>query len=114
MNTIGIALLVLGLIGVLIGGYGYYKNKDDADKKKVYTYVGGSASLLLLIGVVMMFMGGDSKNSGPGATTNSTGELSNENLTAAKRAHNDRGNQLQRELNRRLDELTQRQAKLTG
>lgn len=73
MNTIGIVLLVLGLLGMSIGVYGYTQNKDKEDKKKVYTWIGGSASLLLVIGIAMMFMGGDDSaaNGAPKSPLNS-------------------------------------------
>ncbi len=114
MNTIGIVLLVLGLIGMSIGVYGYSKNKDDASKKKVYTWIGGSASLLLVIAVAMMFMGGDSKPTPASGSTSAFGELSNDNLSAMKKSHNNKGTLIDREVNLRRNQLEARLAKLTG
>lgn len=115
MNILAILLIVLGLIGAIGAAYGYTQNKNDDKKKKVYTGLGIVSVLLVIGGIMVMVMSGGSESKSDAAlpgTTNSLGELSNSNLTAAKRLHNDTGDKIQRELNRRHDELLKRQANL--
>lgn len=69
MNTVAIIILMIGLIGIGVGVYGYYNNQNtDDQKKRVYTGIGITASIVLLIGVFMLFM----KKS---SSTNSKNEL---------------------------------------
>ncbi len=69
MNTVAIIILTIGLIGIGVGVYGYNNADTDDQKKRVYTGIGITASIVLLIGMVMLFM----KKS---STSNSRNELS--------------------------------------
>ena len=72
MNTVAVAILVIGLIGVGVGVYGYNKSQSDDQKKKVYSGIGITGSVVLLIGMIMLFMKKSSTSS-----SNSTNSLPN-------------------------------------
>lgn len=110
MNTIAIVMVVLGLLAVMGSVYGYTQNKNDDKKRNVYTGLGIFSSIILVIGAFMMLS--KPKSGALPGSTDSLGQLSNANLTAAYRNHKSTGDKFQAEINRRHDELIKRQANL--
>jgi uncharacterized membrane protein len=67
LSILGVALIVLGLVGLFAGGFSYTKDKDTADlgpvditvtdKEHVHVPTPVSAGVIVL-GVVLLFAGG--------------------------------------------------------
>lgn len=111
MNIVGLLLVVLGLCGMLGAWYGYSQNKTDDQKKKVYTAIGVVSFLLMVAGVLVMLMAGpDSAATTTSATASELSALSNANLKAMANAHANTGRKINKEINRRSDELAAREA----